>query len=142
VTIGRRYVFLPALLEPRAVVRRIALCTALFQKRLMTGAPTDIKASFATRRGVDGKLYRALGYPAFGPLAIRADLVERIDAHLFELAQSGPFDAPDEVTEWLSCSSDELGLVILALGYHQTEDGYIRPRKPRRRQRRRRRKRD
>ena len=141
VTIGRRFVFLPELLAPAVVVRRIALCTALFQKRLVDAEPTDRTASFATRQKVDGKLYRAVGYPAFGPLAIRADVVERVADKLFQLATDGPFDAPDEIAEWISCSRDELGQVIVALGYHHTEEGYLRPHKPRRRKRRRRRRR-
>jgi len=82
-----------------------------------------------------------VGYPAFGPLAIRVDIMERVTERLTALAQSGPFEAPAELAEWLACSDDEVARVILACGYHHTEAGYVRPHQPRRRKRRRRRRR-
>lgn len=137
VTAGRRFVYLAALVEPAIVRHRMALCMAQYGKRLVTGDPAAMAPSFPTRRGVDGALYRTAGYPAFGPLAIRVDLVERVDERLDELAQTGPFKAPAELGEWMGCSPDELAQVVVALGYHHTEEGYLRPHKPRRRRRRR-----
>ncbi|MBW2454008.1 MAG: helicase [Deltaproteobacteria bacterium] len=139
VTVGRRFVYLPALLEPPVVRQRMALCAAQYDKRLLASEPTAMAPAFPTRRGIDGTLYRAVGYPAFGPLAIRVDVIERVDERLDELAKTGAFEAPAELGEWMSCTPDELAQVVVALGYHHTEEGYLRPHKPRGRKRRRRR---
>jgi ATP-dependent RNA helicase SUPV3L1/SUV3 len=122
VRLGGQLVYVPDLLEPAALARRMALLAAL----LGPGVELDVLADAAmlpVRDDVDPALYLAMGYPVFGPRAIRADLVERVHRILSDAGRRGPFDAPPQVGELLGCTDGVLTDVIEAFGYRVREDG-------------------
>jgi ATP-dependent RNA helicase SUPV3L1/SUV3 len=115
VVIGSELVYLPALLKPHAVEQRAALLVAWTGSERVALPPRGavsmrVGASSPAQRST----LRALGYPVFGPRALRADVVERAKREL----DKGP---PDEaasalLSRWLGCPAHELGDVLRALG--------------------------
>jgi ATP-dependent RNA helicase SUPV3L1/SUV3 len=133
---GRRHIFLPELLSPAAVARRLALVAPRWPIGVGHLAPRPGATSWAVDARVDAGLYLSLGFPVFGPLASRADIVERVDAALAELARGGAVFAPTpQLCGWLGCKREDIGDVIVAFDYLATADGGF-MRAPRRRQRR------
>jgi ATP-dependent RNA helicase SUPV3L1/SUV3 len=106
VEIGDRVLYVPNLLKREAVTRRRALASAYFD-----GAPLPERAlpgavSFAPARGVDLRACAAIGYPVFGPRAVRADIAER--AHR-ALAEGAPSDG--QLAGLLGCGAREVARV-------------------------------
>lgn len=59
----------------------------------------------------------ALGFVAMGPVAVRADVLERAAARLREAARRGPFAPPRELPSWLGVGVAQAIQVAEALGY-------------------------
>jgi ATP-dependent RNA helicase SUPV3L1/SUV3 len=78
IVLGRRAVFLPALLAPEAMRKRRALCAA---ELWPAGSPPPIgPATIDLDAGIPDRIYEALGYlPVGDTLAVRADELEAID---------------------------------------------------------------
>jgi ATP-dependent RNA helicase SUPV3L1/SUV3 len=124
VHIGRRFVYVGHLLSPDAVRRRIALCAASAGRvPLRSGRP----ASFPLRRR-DAALCPPCGYAAFGSRGVRVDVAERLDDYLERVSARGPFALPRRVSGWLRCSREDAERVVIALGYHQSDQGFVRGR--------------
>jgi ATP-dependent RNA helicase SUPV3L1/SUV3 len=124
VELGYAVIYVPRLLKPAAVARRLALCAAFLDRRQPPWSG-QAAVSFGRQRGVSDELYLALGYPVFGPRAIRADLAERSAARLRAAAAEGPFDLPAELSTWLGCGRSELVLVARALGFRRGREGWM-----------------
>jgi ATP-dependent RNA helicase SUPV3L1/SUV3 len=107
VRLGRHVLFAAALLSPEALRARGALCAAHLRSVGDPGARLPIpgvERSLPVMDGVPVGLYTALGFPAFGPLALRADLVEEVarlvakgarDASVASRCGCAPADVPD-----------------------------------------------
>lgn len=131
VTVGERVVFSAELLSPWAVERRAALWAA----RTGTRVPSP-GAAVSTPIAAHGDvgLFYAIGYPPFGPRAIRADVAEQVFARLVAATRAGPAALPEEPGAWLDCAADELQEVAAAMGFVEVEDGLwmLAPRRPER----------
>ncbi|MBN1609728.1 MAG: helicase [Polyangiaceae bacterium] len=131
VRLGHRLIYLPALLSPQALLERAALCaasslgTACFELSDPTAA--SVPASGALRRDD----YTALGYPVFGPRAIRADVAEAASQLLRRAARHGPFCVPAELARLLACPNDEALHVVRAFGYRPVGGGRFQRRRRR-----------
>jgi ATP-dependent RNA helicase SUPV3L1/SUV3 len=77
VALGRRVLYLPSLLRPRSIERRVALCGAWFEASARPVLPRPSAVSLPVQGGADERAYAAIGFPVFGARAIRADAVER-----------------------------------------------------------------
>jgi ATP-dependent RNA helicase SUPV3L1/SUV3 len=123
VYIGYRVVFVRGLLRPEAVRARQALCAAYYDYR---AAPLALKESAVSVRvspAISPAVYLAIGYPAVGPRAIRADIVERFSQRLYRLARNGPFGVHSDFGNWLGCPPKEVAAVVEALGYRRDDQG-------------------
>jgi ATP-dependent RNA helicase SUPV3L1/SUV3 len=114
VRFGPLLIFIPALLAPRALVQRGALwCAYTGEARALGAAPPSLP--------IDARLshagHMALGYPIFGKLALRADVVARVHALLRRAARRGAFRAPLVLARKLDCSPDALPALVRAFGY-------------------------
>jgi ATP-dependent RNA helicase SUPV3L1/SUV3 len=127
ITLGERHVFVRALLGRRAAQQRAALLSAWSGR-----APAALPDGPATRvpASADAAQLLALGYATLGGLAIRVDVVEEIATLLAAL--QAPFHPPDELAQRLDASADDVERVLLALGYHKSAEGFLRPRRRRR----------
>ncbi len=133
VELGRRVVYLPALLEPAAVRRRAALCSAFagHAEPVVPGADTR---SLPRQRHVLAATYLALGFPVFGPRAVRADVVERVGTRLHRAARRGPFKPPGDLAGQLGCEDGDVARVVEAFGFRRVSGGrFARRGRPRRR---------
>ncbi len=141
VRLGKRLVYVRSLLEPAAVHSRVALCSAWLGHRTRIELPRPGVESLPAQRDLDAASHLAIGYPRFGPRAIRADTAERVARQLHHAARRGTFRAPEGLSARFECSDDELGAVIEAFGYRRVKGGQFAARgrgRPRRRGRRRR----
>jgi len=126
VTIGRRAVYVPALADARAVRTRLALVGAFVAWR----PPVRLEGgAVAVRRDakVASSTYLACGYLELGPLAMRVDAVEALLEELDGLVPAGPIRGGAELAASLGRSEDEVASVLLALGFTETEDGFVAP---------------
>src|SRR5690606_12584305 len=102
----------------------VALCAASAGRGpIRAGRP----ASFPLRRR-DAPLCPPCGYAAFANRGVRVDVAERLDAYLARVSARGPFALPRRVTGWLGCGRDDAERVVMALGYHQGDQGFVRGR--------------
>ncbi|MBW2525129.1 MAG: helicase [Deltaproteobacteria bacterium] len=121
VELGSLLLYLPAGLKPRAVERRVALCSAFHGRAVSAAAPAASTVSMPRRPRVPSAVYLAMGYPLLGARAVRADVAERARARLMESAGRGPFSLPKEAPSWLGCSRRQMPAVVRALGFVEAD---------------------
>jgi ATP-dependent RNA helicase SUPV3L1/SUV3 len=123
--IGRANIYAPLLLKPRAA--RLHALFAFFAAGQEQGAAPFLPplgvTSFTLANPVAPKALAAAGFRAFGPRAVRIDIVDRIADALFEAAEAakGPCAFPPNIVSLLGASNDEAEAVVAALGWEKTE---------------------
>ncbi|HEY0135508.1 MAG TPA: hypothetical protein VGB85_15595, partial [Nannocystis sp.] len=128
ISLGALVVFVPALLDATAVLRRAALWSAAYGRP--PALPPAGKVSVPVDSNVEPSWYHAIGYPPFGPRAVRADQAERAFSRLLQATSSGPVALPQELASWLGCSQGEAGEVAEAMGLTRVDDeryAFVRP---------------
>jgi ATP-dependent RNA helicase SUPV3L1/SUV3 len=112
VHLGESIVYLPALLKPNAVTKRAALSSAYWQSK--TPLPRAGAVSFAAARGQNAAACAALGYPLFGPRAVRADVAERVyvEALTDKSAQRSSLAL---LSSWMGCPVSQVAPVLHAM---------------------------
>jgi ATP-dependent RNA helicase SUPV3L1/SUV3 len=110
VRVGRHVVFVPALGRPAAVRARVALVNAFLGPGVQISTPEPSAVSLRVTVGVPRQLYAAVGYPAFGVRAIRADHVDQVGMRLLGGAPA------NDVASRLGCSTAEIAAIRLAFG--------------------------
>jgi ATP-dependent RNA helicase SUPV3L1/SUV3 len=132
VHLGKRVVYAPSLLQPSRVLHRVALCAAFTGQKLRLAHPMADTASWQVVPEIPRETYVAVGFPAYGPRAIRADLVEHTHRRLSSQARHGPFKLPRGLASSLGCSIAELPDIVAAFGYRRIPEGrYTRGRRRR-----------
>jgi ATP-dependent RNA helicase SUPV3L1/SUV3 len=105
---GRAAVFVTRGLTPEAIGARVALASAWFElgrPGRLVRAPSGGSVSFAASRGVPRALHAAIGFPAWGARAVRADVLERVLAE--------PPDADEaKLASWIGASIADLRKVL------------------------------
>jgi ATP-dependent RNA helicase SUPV3L1/SUV3 len=84
IVLGQTVVFLPALGRGHALLQRTALVQAFVEGKDAPNVPKASSVSIAVRRGANERNYAAIGYPVFGPRAVRADVAERVFSAVLE----------------------------------------------------------
>jgi ATP-dependent RNA helicase SUPV3L1/SUV3 len=113
VHVGTSVVYVGALLKPAAILKRMALCAAFAYGRLRVGLPRPGAVSMPSRSDVDPSVYAAIGYPVFGPRAVRADVAERV---VRLLADAAPEDrSPARLAGLLGCRVAQVRAVLAVL---------------------------
>jgi len=123
IRIGRHWVFMPALLKPRAVRLRGMLWGLWNSTNVITPLPGRV--SVAINTDTLQEFYGAVGYARFPNLAIRCDIVERLASIAWTLSRKGPFALDGEATQLLAlagCSTNEIVEILSVLGYRGVED--------------------
>jgi ATP-dependent RNA helicase SUPV3L1/SUV3 len=103
--LGRVVVYVEEGLAVRSVPSRVALASAWYGGKKPPAPPRGGAVSFAPGRGVAPAAYLAVGYPIFGPRAVRADVAEAAAARL---------DDP-HLASRLGCTAREARAIALAL---------------------------
>jgi ATP-dependent RNA helicase SUPV3L1/SUV3 len=128
IVLGPIVVFASAGLAPDAIAARVALSTAWYGAGRALRPPAGGAVSFPVGRGIDHGAFAAIGFPVFGPRAVRADVAARVAARLdtsLPVAEPEPTDAgasaPDaEIASWLGCTTREVRRIIEALAAART----------------------
>lgn len=113
VRVGRHVVFVPALGRPEAMRARVALANAFFAPSVRVTVPAPSAVSLPVTRENPDQLYAAVGYPAFGARAIRADFVDSVGTRLLGGAPA------NDVASRLGCSTDEIPAVRRAFAHRR-----------------------
>ncbi len=122
VRLGPVLVFIPALNKP-ASVRLRGVLRALWEGRpLPPPLPYDGAVSVKVDESADRDFYRAIGYPVYGPRAVRIDMLDRVISAVYESAKEGKFQAKHEMAEWLGCGIEDLYAILEAMGHRKTYD--------------------
>lgn len=122
VRLGPQHVFVRNLLKP-AAIRLKAVLWALFHGGDMPAqVPHDGAVSSAQDHFIQQADYAcAIGYPVYGPRAIRVDMLDRLISAVYERSKNGRFRAQHDMAEWLGCSIDTLYDVLTALGHKKID---------------------
>lgn len=120
VRLGPILVFLPALVKPAAVRMRALLWGVWNDKPLPVVRPADGRVSEVVDPAtIDRHFYRMIGYPVFGPRAIRIDMLDRVVTDVYDTAQQGVFEARHKYAEWLGCNLEDLHAVLESMGHRK-----------------------
>jgi ATP-dependent RNA helicase SUPV3L1/SUV3 len=111
VHLGEHVVYMPSLLKPSAVTKRAALSSAYWQSQAATPPPRPGAVSFVPARGQSATLCAALGYPLFGPRAVRADVAERV--YVEAVNEKRP--SPSRLSSWMGCPVSQVAPVLHAM---------------------------
>jgi len=139
VRLGTQAVYCGELIGGDTLSLRALLAYVHFAVRPIPRPPDGGAVSIPMDEARPKALYAAMGFVPQGPLAVRADMAERLAARLRELAREaeGPFELPEEAMSWLGCDRETLERLALATGYQRAKGGRFR-RRPRERKRQRR----
>jgi ATP-dependent RNA helicase SUPV3L1/SUV3 len=121
VYLGERVIYVPSLLKPAAVHKRAALCAAHLPERGSLPSPRPGAVSILPKSGIEPTFYTAIGYPVFGPRAIRADVAERVHRHLS--ADEREASSPARLASWIGCPSSQLPRILAALDPYRQASG-------------------
>lgn len=123
VRMGPLLVFLPDLNKPAAVALRAFLLSLWNGKSLPAEKPNDGMVSFSVEgKDVDPDYYRSIGYPVYGPRAIRVDMLDRVICAVYDGAKDGKFQAQHQMAEWLGSNINDLYAVLEAMGHTKMND--------------------
>ncbi len=127
IAIGNHWVFTPGLTKPGAVELRAALWRAEYAVSGLLPLPAHGRVSMAIDPAIDTGYYSAIGYPAAGPRAIRADMLDRLMRRLHRATIRGAMTPDPTIAPVLGCSRADADAVLLALGWgrRDTEGGAI-----------------
>jgi ATP-dependent RNA helicase SUPV3L1/SUV3 len=122
--LGRDVVYAISSLGARELMAREVLCRA-FAPDAMNGLTLRAGVtSLSVRKDVEPALLASLGFPPFGPRAVRADVVRRITRHLADRQTSaGELTLPTEIADWLDMPAHELPALLRAFGYRPIGGG-------------------
>ncbi len=123
VEFGELMIWLPKLLQPAALRERALLIWTALGRPTGFVIPRAGAVALLPDPEIDQGAYTALGYPVFGPRALRVDIVERVVAELQELGKAGELELPSELASRLGVRRDELPAVLVALGAREVEGG-------------------
>lgn len=122
IKLGPILVFMPMLNKP-AAVRLKALLWSLYNDKVLPalipadGVVSMPLSSLADGQEIDREMYRQIGYPVYGPRAIRIDMLDRVISSIYEAADKGKFQARHQMAEWLGANIDDLYAVLEAMGH-------------------------
>ncbi|MCB1532651.1 MAG: hypothetical protein KDJ35_07265 [Alphaproteobacteria bacterium] len=123
IRLGPVLVFQPDLNKPAAVRLRGTLWSLFNGKPLPAPLPNDGVVSFTVDPNtVDRDFHQVIGYPVYGPRAIRIDMLDRVINAIYEQAQGGKFQARHEMAEWFGCPIQDLYAVLEAMGHTKLND--------------------
>jgi ATP-dependent RNA helicase SUPV3L1/SUV3 len=122
VRIAPGHVYLAPLVKPAAVELRALLWAVHAGAALPPPVPPGGRVSVPLDPALPPVYWDAIGYPAAGPRAIRADMLERFEIAVAAL-DTGPAEAFRALGHIAGCAAAEVDAVLDALGYRRTEAG-------------------
>ncbi|HOO50141.1 MAG TPA: hypothetical protein PLK94_02515 [Alphaproteobacteria bacterium] len=122
VRLGPLLIFIPDLNKPAAVRLRGLLWSLANDAPLPAPVPKDGSMSVVVDvTAANPDFYRAIGYPLYGPRAVRIDMLDRVINAVYDGAQGGKFQAQHSMAEWMGCPIADLYGVLEAMGHKRIE---------------------
>lgn len=126
IKLGPVIVFMPDLNKPAAVKLRALLWNVFHDLPLPAKTPNDGMVSLKVEdENADKLYYRTIGYPLYGPRAVRIDMLDRVINAIYDNAKDGKFQAKHEMAEWLGASIEDLYKVLEAMGHTRMADAPV-----------------
>ena len=119
VRLGRESLWFPALASAAGLA---ALLWCIKAGRAPAPLPPRRPASLVRDPALPAEFYHAVGYRLAGPLAVRADALERLSDLAHRLAGQGPFLPVEALRKCIHCEAAALPAVIAALGFRSVEE--------------------
>jgi ATP-dependent RNA helicase SUPV3L1/SUV3 len=125
VVFGRRSIYFPALLRPRAASLLALLSAVWASLEAIPPPPLPGLTSFEAEDWIPEAFLSAAGYRRLARRAVRLDMVERLDGALESAIHSGATanSLLPELLSLLGASAAELDLILPALGWRQVAVG-------------------
>ena len=121
IILGRRHIFMPALLRPEALRVRATL------HQVRNPNSTPLPSGPVSLRGGDRndpERDATSGYESIGELLVRIDALETLIGTAHSLARQGQLQASAPLARIIHCAPEALPSVLLALGFEKSEHGY------------------
>ncbi|MGB0719338.1 MAG: hypothetical protein ACPGRX_02635 [Bdellovibrionales bacterium] len=124
IRLGPILVFIPALNKPAAVRLRALLWSVFNGKDLPASVPNDgmVSCVIENAAAADKGFYQSIGYPLYGPRAIRIDMLDRVICAVYDGADKGKFQAKHQMAEWLGCPIEDLYAILEAMGHSRIQN--------------------
>lgn len=126
VRMGPIIIYMPDLNKPAAIKLRALLLTLWNNGALPAQTPPDGMVSMPIEgKDIDPDFYSKIGYPVYGPRAIRVDMLDRVICAIYDTADKGIFQAQHKMAEWLGCNISDLYAVLEAMGHTKASDPIV-----------------
>ena len=122
VKLGRREIFLPALLKPKPAALAAKLWAVFNELEKVPDLPPPGRVSLQVMNKEDLQFLRVAGYCRAGPLAVRVDILERLIGQLRKRAVKGVFASDPELLNLVGCTLEQMMGVLESLGYKRVGD--------------------
>jgi ATP-dependent RNA helicase SUPV3L1/SUV3 len=130
IKMGPILVFMPELVKPAAINLRALLSGLWNGESLPMQRPADGRVSITIDPdAVHRNYYRSIGYPIFGNMAIRIDMLDRVITDIYDSSKDFKFQAQHKHMEWLGCGEEDLYAILGSMGFRkqkiETPEGEI-----------------
>ncbi len=126
VRIGVETTYMPAMLKGRLMPLKVLLWLTYTGGDAPTEIPDGGATSLPLREDVPSEWYLALGFCPAGPLAIRADLLERLLAQVRRSTREGPLEVDAAMMNAIGAGPEDFAQVLRRFGYAVTStDGTL-----------------
>lgn len=118
IRLGPILAFIPPLNKPAAIRLRAILWAIWHGQDLPVLLPADgIVSENIEGKQIDKDLYQMIGYPVYGPRAMRIDMLDRVVVDIYDSSKDWRFQAKHQYCEWLGCTIEDLYKTLEALGH-------------------------
>jgi ATP-dependent RNA helicase SUPV3L1/SUV3 len=118
IKMGPILVFMPELVKPAAINLRALLSGLWSGETLPMQRPADGRVSITIDPdAVHRNYYRSIGYPIFGNMAIRIDMLDRVITDIYDSSKDFKFQAQHKHMEWLGCGEEDLYAILGSMGF-------------------------
>lgn len=124
IKLGPLLVFQPPLNKPASIKLRALLWSIWHEKALPVSLPPEGVVSFKVEdpEAFDPVFMQTIGYPIFGPKAIRIDMLDRVIVDIYDSAKDWEFTAKHQYAEWLGSNIEDLYVILEAMGHKKISD--------------------
>lgn len=123
VRMGVEMTYMPAMLKGRLMPLKGLLWSVQAGQDAPTAIPDGGATSVPCAEGVPPEWYLALGFCPAGPLAVRADLLERLLADVRRSTREAAFEVAAAMVNAIGASLDDFAVVLRRFGYAVTRNG-------------------
>jgi ATP-dependent RNA helicase SUPV3L1/SUV3 len=120
VRIGVEMTYMPVMLKGRLLPLKALLWSVHAAKDAPTALPDGGATSLPCDSNIPADWYLALGFCPAGPLAVRADLLERLLADVRRSSRDGAFEVGPAMINAIGAAPDDFAQVLRRFGYSVT----------------------